>query len=280
VGTEVLILKGDELLEACLRAFAAAPRAGALFCDIDGTVSPIAPRPVDAVVPDATRELLTGLVARLGLVAFVTGRALDDGRRMIDLPGAAYVGTHGLEVQAADGSPQRDPQAERHVADVQAVAAQAARDLDCEALGVILENKRTVLAVHYRLSADPAATRNAILTRVVEPARARGLAVSTGHFAFEIRPPLPFSKGSAVRRLLSGGDYLSAMACGDDLTDVTAFETLHAWAERDARRMACGVAALTEETPPPVTEGADVLVRATPGITEVLQRLLGSVGGK
>jgi trehalose 6-phosphate phosphatase len=279
VGTEALILKGDDQLDACLRAFAAAPRAGALFCDIDGTVSPIAPRPVDAVVPDATRELLTRLAARLGLVAFVTGRALDDGRRMIDVPGAAYVGTHGLEIQAADGSLQSDPQAERYVADVQDVAAEAARDLDCEALGIILENKRTVLAVHYRLAEDPAATRHAILTMVVEPARARGLAIGTGHFAFEIRPPLPFSKGSAVRRLLSDGAYLSAMACGDDLTDVTAFETLRSWAERDARRAACAVAAITEETPQPVTEGADVLVRATPGVTEVLRRLLGSVGG-
>ena len=276
---EALILKGKEPLSACLRALAAAPRAGALFCDIDGTISPIAPRPGDALVPDATRELLAGLVPRLGLVAFVSGRALEDGRRMIDLPGAAYVGTHGLEVQARDGSSQSDPQAERYVADVQEVAAGAARDLDCEQLGIILENKRTVLAVHYRLAADPAATRHAILTRVIEPARARGLAVGTGHFAFEVRPPLPFSKGSAVRRLLDGGDLLTAMACGDDLTDVTAFESLRSWAERDARRAACGVAAVTGETPQPVSEAADVLVRATPGVTEVLERLLRSVGG-
>ena len=66
MGTEALILKGDDQLDACLRAFAAAPRAGALFCDIDGTVSPIAPRPVDAVVPDATREVLAGFRSRAG----------------------------------------------------------------------------------------------------------------------------------------------------------------------------------------------------------------------
>ena len=198
---------------------------------------------------------------------------------MIDVPGAGYVGTHGLEVQSADGALLTEPQAERYVAAIAEVAAQAARDLDCEALGIVLEDKRVVLAVHYRLAPDPATTRHAILAQVVEPARARGLAIGTGHFAFEIRPPLPFSKGSAVRRLLDGTQATAAMMCGDDLTDVTAFEALHAWAEQDARRCACAVAAVTAETPRSVADAADVRVRATPGVTDVLARLLAAVGG-
>ena len=272
------IFEGDRALDACLDAYAAAPSRGALFCDIDGTLSPIAPTPADAVVPAETRELLERLAARLGLVAFVTGRALDDGRRMIDVPGAAYVGTHGLEVQTAGGSLLTEPQAERYVAAIADVAAQAARDLDCEALGVVLEDKRVVLAVHYRLARDPDATRHQILQRVVEPARARGLAVGTGHFAFEIRPPLPFSKGTAVRRLLEAGDLLTAAMCGDDLTDVTAFQAVHTWAGRDARRTGCAVAAVTSETPRSVLDEADVRVRATPGVTGVLARLAARVG--
>jgi trehalose 6-phosphate phosphatase len=273
------IIEGDAALESCLAAFAAAPARGALFCDIDGTVSPIAPTPAAAAVPDETRALLTELASRLGLLAFVTGRALEDGRRMVDVPGAAYVGTHGLEVQAADGAALTEPQAEPYVAAIRDVAERAARDLDCEALGVLLEDKRLVLAVHYRLAPDPAATRHAILTQVVEPARARGLAIATGHYAFEIRPPLPFSKGAAVRRLLAPTDCTAAMMCGDDLTDITVFDALRVWADRDARRVACAVAAVTAETPRSVTDGADVLVRATPGVTEVLARLLRAVGG-
>lgn len=273
------ILEGERALDACLAAYAAAPARGALFCDIDGTISPIAPTPADAAVPEETRDLLTRLAARLGLVAFITGRALQDGRRMIDVPGAAYVGTHGLEVQTAAGALLTEPRAEGYVEAIAEVAAQAARDLDCEALGILLEDKRVVLAVHYRLAPDAAATRHAILTRVVEPARARGLAIGTGHFAFEIRPPLPFSKGTAVKRLLAATDVSTAMMCGDDLTDVTAFTALHAWAEQDARRTACAVAAVTAETPRSVADEADVRVRATPGVTEVLARLLKRVGG-
>ena len=274
-----LITRGEAGLDTWVSVVAAAPRAGALLCDIDGTISAIAERPGNAGVSQPFRDVLAALTKQLGLVAFVTGRTLEDGRRMIPLDGAAYVGTHGLEVMAPGGLILTEPQAERYIAEVQEVAAAAARDLDCEALGVVLEDKRTVLAVHYRLATDAARTRHEILTKVVAQARRRGLAISSGHFLFEVRPPLPFNKGTATRRLLADGDYRAAMFCGDDLTDVTGFKALHDWAARDARRAACAVAAVTAETPRPVIDDADVLVGATPGVYEVLTRLLTAVGG-
>ena len=141
------IISGTEALDALLRAAAEAPHAAALFCDIDGTISPIAPTPAEAHVPEPFRELLARLVARLGLVAFVTGRSLEDGRRMIALDGAAYVGTHGLEMMTAGRrASSSDPQAERYVGSIREVREAAQRDLDCDALGVVLEDKRTVLA--------------------------------------------------------------------------------------------------------------------------------------
>jgi trehalose 6-phosphate phosphatase len=279
VDVEQVVMAGEDRLRAWLQAAAAAPRATALFCDIDGTVSPIAARPADAVVPAATLELLGALVGRLGLVAFVTGRALEDGRRMVPFEQAAYVGTHGIEVQLPGGPVQTDPQAERHAATVAALADKARRDLDSEALGLVIEDKRTVLAVHYRLAPDPSAARHAILTHVVEPARRQGLAVGTGHFVYEVRPPVPASKGSAVRRLLAAREYTATMVCGDDLTDVTGFAAVREWGEGDARRHALALAAVTSETPRPVRDEADVLVGGTRGVVSVLQRLLEAAGG-
>ena len=272
------IISGSEALDAFVAAAAKAPAETALVCDIDGTISPIAPTPAAARVPEAFRELLAALVKRLGIVVFATGRQLEDGRRMIPLEGAAYVGTHGLEIMTPGGGVSIEPQAERYVAAIHEIAGRAARDLDCEGLGIVLEDKRTVLAIHYRLAVDAAATRHEILARVVEPARQLGLAVATGHFAFEVRPPLPFTKGIAVRRLLGGGDFLGVMCCGDDLTDVTAFDAIRDWGERDARRTTCAVAAVTGETPRPVLEAADVRVRATPGVLEALGRLARATG--
>ena len=68
------------------------------------------------------------------------------------------------------------------------------------------------------------------------------------------------------------------MGCGDDLTDITAFAAIREWGERDARRATLAVAAVTDETPRPVIDAADVLVRATPGVHEVLARLAAAVG--
>ncbi len=273
------IISGTEALDALLRAAAEAPHAAALFCDIDGTISPIAPTPAEAHVPDPFRELLARLVARLGLVAFVTGRSLEDGRRMIPLDGAAYVGTHGLQTMAADGSVSSDPQAERYVDTIRDVREAAQRDLDCDALGVVLEDKRTVLAVHYRLAGDAAATRHQILQRV-DRARARARPRHR-HGPLPVRDPAAAAVHQGIggpSGLLTAGDYFSALGCGDDLTDVTMFAAVRDWGERDARRHTAAVAAVTDETPQPVTEAADVLVRATSGVHEVLSRLAAAVG--
>ena len=195
-------------------------RAGARrrsFCDIDGTISPIAPTPADARgAGRPSGSCSPRSPQRLGLVAFVTGRALEDGRRMIAArtarPTSARTGSRRWPPTApAHRSRRRSATSPRSARS----PSSAARDLDCEALGIVLEDKRTVLAVHYRLAPDAAATRHEILTRVVEPARARGLAIATGHFAFEVRPPLPFTKGSAVAaaargRRLPRGDRAAA----------------------------------------------------------------------
>lgn len=273
------VIGGEQALEACAAATARAPRAAALFCDIDGTISPIVAHPADAVVPERFKDVLRALIGRLGLVAFVTGRAVEDGRRMVGLDGAAYIGTHGLETVDADGVARTDPLAERYVDDVQRLATTAAAELAASVSGVVIENKRTVLAVHYRLAPDADAARHEIVTRVVEPARAQGLAISTGHFLYEVRPPVPVTKGAATRRLLDQDDYVTAVFCGDDLTDVTGFAAVHDWATRDARRTACAVGAVTRETPRPVTDEADVMVSGTTGVYAVLRRLLTAAGG-
>ena len=175
---------------------------------------PHRPRPGDAVCRTPPARLLAALVAAPGTRRLrhrprPRGRPAHDpaGRRR--LRGHARPRGDGGRTEAS--RPSRRPSATSP--QVQEVAEAAARDLDCEALGIVLENKRTVLAVHYRLASDAARTRHEILTRVVEPARARGLAISTGHFVFEVRPPLPVHQGHgdappAGRRRLPRGAVL------------------------------------------------------------------------
>jgi trehalose 6-phosphate phosphatase len=276
---EKLIIRGRQALERFMHAAAGVRRQTALLCDIDGTISPIAPRPDAAVVPDAAKDVLAALVDRLGLVAFISGRALQDARRMIPLDGAAYVGAHGVEMMEPGGEARIEPQAEPYLPLLRDAAAQAARDLDCERLGIVIEEKSVGFALHYRLAPDPDAARHEILARVIQSARHRGLEVMTGHFAFEVRPPVPLTKGTATHRLLDAGDCIAALVCGDDLTDVAAFDAAHQWGDRDARRTACALAAVTHETPQPVMEAADTQVCATLGVIGALEDLLAAVDG-
>ena len=276
------ILRGGELLTAALAAVARAPHAAALFCDIDGTISPIVADPFEAVVPEAFRAALATLARHLGLLAFVTGRDVRQARAMVGVEGAAYVGLHGFDVLGADGTIARDPSAAPYVEAVQRMARRV-RALDAERLGLVVENKGPMLDLHYRKAADPAATLAELESEILAPARDLGLAVATGHFLVELRPPEPVDKGTAVLRLLNDGaegdaPLRTAAFLGDDLTDRHGFQAVHDWAAACEGRAAVAVAALTAETPQEVKEAADVWVAATPGMAVVLDRLLEATG--
>jgi trehalose 6-phosphate phosphatase len=305
------ILKGERALASCLLTVAEDPTSTALFCDIDGTISPIAPTPWDAVVPKEFREVLVRLVDRLGLVAFVTGRDLDSGRRMVDVPKAAYVGTHGLDVLDTAGRRRVDAAAEDWMPVVRDMV-DLARRTHLEPLGVLIEDKGAGFAVHYRQAEDRDAAEAAAVREIVEPARRRGLWVVNAYLAFEVRPPVAVTKGTATAHLLAGGDFRTALFLGDDLTDCNGFDAVHTWAAGPALqgeadrarssadnessapgktgaaesseatvrpRLGLAVAALTDETWDEVKAAADVWVAATPGMFEVLIRLLRAAGG-
>ncbi len=290
-GAGGLVLRGAGLLAAVLRTAAREPRATALFCDIDGTISPIVADPYAAEVPEAFRAALAALAPRLGLLAFVTGRDVRQAAAMVKVEGAAYVGLHGFDQMTPDGTVVRDPAAEPYVDRVQAMARRVA-GLDAGRLGLVVENKGPMLDLHYRRAPDPAATLAVLEAEILGPARALGLGVATGHFLVELRPPEPVSKGTAVLRLLRSGGRDGAglrvtICAGDDLTDCTGFAAVHEWADEaeaaatggdaPAGRVALAVAALTGETPRRVTDEADVVVAATPGVYEVLTALLAAV---
>lgn len=68
-----------------------------LITDIDGTISPIAPSPLEARVSPACRRHLAALAKKLELVAVISGRPAVEARDMVGVEGIVYVGNHGLE---------------------------------------------------------------------------------------------------------------------------------------------------------------------------------------
>ena len=123
-----------------------------LLLDIDGTITPIAATPAAAVVSEEARRAIEELTRASGVhVAIVTGRSVEDARRLVGVDSAWYVGNHGLEVAAPGDEPAVPESVAQFRHSVQAAAARLAQ-LVRGVPGTILENKRWTLSVHYRLA--------------------------------------------------------------------------------------------------------------------------------
>lgn len=199
-----------------------------VMLDVDGTLAPIAPRPELAEVPAITSQCVAALAARPQVVvALVSGRAAADARRLVRVANTWVIGNHGYEIVSPEGESVVDPQ----VMPYRNLIAQAGRRLEprlAAVPGVIVEDKRWTLSVHYRL-ADPAVLPR-VRGLVEDTANALGLRITHGKMVFEIRPPARVDKGTAVltlaARLHATDTGASLVFIGDDATDEDAFRAL------------------------------------------------------
>jgi trehalose 6-phosphate phosphatase len=198
-----------------------------ILLDIDGTLAPIAPRPDQVRIPADTCRVLDEVVRLPGAhVAVVTGRSIEDARRIVTMEGIGFIGNHGFEVLGEGGEVVSEPAAHSYV-EVISAASKKLQALAAEVAGVVLEDKRWTLSVHYRLAARPEIPR--ITERTRQVARQLKLNVTRGKEVLELRPPIEVNKGTAgvlwVRRL-GTSPAGSALYIGDDRTDEDAFRAL------------------------------------------------------
>lgn len=199
-----------------------------LLLDIDGTLSPIAPRPDVAIVPVATQRVL-GELARLAdvHVVVISGRSVQDARRLVGVPELWTIGNHGFEV-APPGQPPTVREDVGRFAKVVRAAGERAFELGEQVPGVVVEDKRWTLSVHYRLAGPDAIPRLADDVHAI--AREFGLVVTHGKKILELRPPVQIDKGSAAVELADSlgalGDGASLLGAGDDSTDEDMFRAL------------------------------------------------------
>jgi trehalose-phosphatase len=197
-----------------------------LFLDFDGTLSDIVPDPASARLSRKTRFLLKVLLRRERLfISVISGRSLADVAARVGLSGVVYAGNHGLEIEGRDLS-FVEPRAEYFREPIHTVAGSLDAELGGFA-GVALENKGLTLSVHYRRSDEALHPR--IVEIVQNIARRSGpFRITRGRKVVEIRPPLDWHKGYAVRwireRVAQFGDL--PVYVGDDTTDEDAFRAL------------------------------------------------------
>jgi trehalose-phosphatase len=199
-----------------------------LFLDYDGTMVPIHKRPDAAVLSLSMREILKYLAERphvfLGLV---TGRSLQDIKKMVRLKNIFYIANHGFQIVYSRKN-WVHPKAKR-LAPILIEIISALRYSLRSIPGAIVENKSLTLSVHYRNLAGTLITR---VKRIVENTVSsyQGLCrITKGKKVIEIRPNASWDKGLAVLKMV---DFLHnknrslIVYIGDDKTDEDAFKCL------------------------------------------------------
>ncbi|HEY7235833.1 MAG TPA: trehalose-phosphatase [Gemmatimonadaceae bacterium] len=202
--------------------------------DIDGTIAPITPTPDVSTVPATTRRILERLARAPDVhLAFVTGRAARDGRRLVDVTHSWTIGNHGIEMIDPTGALRVSQLAEAFAPTI-AEAAMALAEPLAAIRGVFIEDKTWTLSVHVRLAAR--AEVPAVERALTEVARRLELRLHQGKQIFELRPPIAIDKGTALLDLAAalgvsdrGGSLDgSLLYAGDDKTDEDAFRALRA----------------------------------------------------
>lgn len=242
----------------------------AIITDIDGTISEIAPTPEEAFVDDEMRDVLGKLASRYRLLAFISGRPVHDALQMVGVPGAIYVGNHGLEY-IIDGNYQRFSEVEDYLPLIKKCALELRNRTHDENL--IFEDKGICYSIHYRQCSDPMLSRERILRKLRDIPESKGLKVDEGRMLVELKPPLHYNKGFIVRKILEDSGVSSAVYLGDDTTDADAFRELRKL-ESEMMIKAASVIVLSEEIPDEIKDSASFYVSGVPEVLRFFRWLL------
>ena len=193
----------------------------AFFLDVDGTLLDFRDNPEDVVADGALRALLQRLQgAAGGALAMISGRMIADLDRIMAPLVLPAGGTHGAEIRFADGRIERVGQAGLDRLRIPITNFVAARS------GLVVEDKGTAIAVHYRHAPVWASELTDFLTDVVSD---HDLMVQHGKMVAEVKSSRS-GKGSAIATLMQSPPFAgrTPLFIGDDLTDENGFERVNA----------------------------------------------------
>jgi trehalose 6-phosphate phosphatase len=194
----------------------------AFFLDVDGTLLELAATPDAVVVGDELMGLLRALAMRShGAVALISGRSiatLDQLFWPLIMPAA---GLHGFERRSSNGAYCRRPLPPGESLSQARVTLQS---LVKQHEGLLLEDKRFALAVHYRAVPE---LESLVLGEVAALAEslAPAFELQRGRCVAELRPAAA-NKAGAIAEFMNEVPFAGRrpLCLGDDLTDECAFE--------------------------------------------------------
>ena len=246
-------------------------RPAGLFLDIDGTLAPIIPD-VDAVTITSEVRRALGTLATALTVVFLTGRDVTAAQRIVGVEQAIYAGNHGAEWLEA-GRRRILPAAEPYVGAVHELAGRAAREF-LKLPDIQIEDKGPSLSVHYRRATDPVEARRVVLAFLNGAAVEAGLTIREGKMVAEVRPPVAIDKGTAVRDVVARYGLASAVAIGDDITDIDALLAVAGLREMGGVQ-GMAIAVVGDDAPPELLAAADATLAGYEAVGRLLVWLAG-----
>jgi trehalose 6-phosphate phosphatase len=242
-----------------------------IFSDFDGTLSEIVHVPSAARPVPGVRELLPQLSSRYGLVVIVSGRAAGDLLEWLG-PDVEIWGVHGAE-RTRDGRVELSERAAPYADLMSRVLTEATdkvRGLGID--GIIVEDKTVMLGLHFRAAEDVEKARVMLDGIAGELASRYDLLRAGGRLAFELRPPIEFSKKQVVLDRAREEGLDAVMFLGDDRVDLPAFDALDELAAEGMVTVRVGVS--SDEAPPELIERSDILLDGPQEVVGFLRRLV------
>ena len=185
--------------------------------DFDGTLAPIVTQPDQVRLPPNVLQQLMELSGH-AQIAILTGRSVADIAPRLGFQADYLIGNHGLE-GVPGGQARSDAYAALCRGWKDALTA-ALRDPQYDP-GIVLEDKRYSLSVHYRLARDQADAERrlkTLLANLQPPAR-----IVAGKCVFSVMPSDGVDKGSALEELMRISGATGVIYVGDDVTDEDVF---------------------------------------------------------
>jgi len=196
-----------------------------LFLDFDGTITPIESTPDKVFLPADVRKILISLhETGKCRVSIISGRSLSDVLQMVNIEGLYYAGNHGFEIAGPHLKFEYKLTKEQKES-LQKLLINLQESLG-DISGVLIEDKRYSLSIHYRL-VNP--LKAEYVRKVVKELANNypSVKLTEGKMVLELRHKAEWNKGDAVATIRESFRTKGLpIYVGDDKTDEDAFQRL------------------------------------------------------
>ena len=196
----------------------------ALFLDVDGTLLEIAATPAAVRVPAALRNTLHLAAKREdGALALISGRTISELDRLFTPHVFPAAGQHGVEIRDSEGNVSM-PNIDAGQLDP---ARAVIRELVRHYKGLLLEDKGSALAVHFRQAPQHERAAMEVMGELANQLREK-FVLRDGKCVLELTPR-GYSKRGAIEAFMREPPFAgrTPVFIGDDVTDEDGFEAVN-----------------------------------------------------